>query len=367
LVLMPLYTNQESINEFNDASGMDTPTLPRYNWQSILPPDVFNEVKDLFLDKKSPADFMKHSIYRGQQNASDFSSPWQISQPDDPPRMQYGELLGVDTLDEFNEAIPSSGVDSDFVDSWYKFGLSDDGDLPEDSILNRINELGPNYFNDSIDDIDTWLNDSAENDTFPFGGLFGNPDWVGGGDAGIPSSHYVGDNRQWPYYALRNNDESGNSYNTHYTNQGTINEDMRDTFQGGATTGQNLLSTVDLFDPNSIASALTEVADAGTPITHAPPLDNNMIRRLRGSYYRPMLKDARKSTYDAFGNEMAAAQSVGKGFAGYGGRNLAVNSLVDIYNKQIGGTMSSIREKRGEARQEVGDVISDWRNLIEGS
>ena len=372
---MAYYTANQAIIEANDASDLDNPTSARYNWKALLPPDVYDEVNELFKDEKPPFEFSNHSVFSNQGRGNHPINPYTASHESDPAGAKYGDMYVASASGPEGLGFSSgnsgtglwSGFDSTDHDSWSSNYVNEGG---EGSLINMTNNMERFGEGDTLEDYENWMIDSLPPHGAPTPQVGSEFDWLNIDDAGGPDLHYNNGNRMYPYSAMQYHAGGPSAYHRYYlSNEQAINSNMEDTFGTGGIygvgTSQDLLSVTDLFNPQSVANALTEVGDLGTALNHAPALNNTMIRNLRGSSYRPLLNSARGTLYDTFRKGVSEANMKGKGFAAYGGRNLANDNLVNTYNKEIRGAMNTISSKRGEARGEVGDILNTWRNLSE--
>ena len=125
------------------------------------------------------------------------------------------------------------------------------------------------------------------------------------------------------------------------------------------------LPFVDIFDPQSIASNLSDIYDIeGEPIRTAEiqALTPDMLAKTTSQYYNPYESAKREELIES------RAMDIGKispeGFAGSGIYSGELGEIKQQYSSGYGKILEDIMNLRGQATDDVMGVIGSWQELI---
>ena len=135
----------------------------------------------------------------------------------------------------------------------------------------------------------------------------------------------------------------------------------------GSEYSWNFMPYMDIMSGEQIGMGLSEALDldADVALTPQTALTPELVKRLQTSYYRPMIETNRANLIAGMQPELAKAKSLGKGFAGYGGRAKAEGGLWDQFSAGMGQSFGQVDQLRGQARGEIGDIMNQWRQAME--
>jgi hypothetical protein len=107
-----------------------------------------------------------------------------------------------------------------------------------------------------------------------------------------------------------------------------------------------------------------DVEESSAKHDYVQPVDRDLMKRLKMKTYQPMFQSSRESLLGDLTKGISQAQSIGRGFANYGGRNKAVNDINNNFYKSLGDEMSLIENSRAGARRDLNDILKSWKTTI---
>ena len=125
------------------------------------------------------------------------------------------------------------------------------------------------------------------------------------------------------------------------------------------------LAGVNIFDPESIANALSEVGGLdATPFKagEIQALTPEMLEKTTSVYYNPYEEAERASLIEKRGKNIAGAET--GGFAGSGGRRAGLSAADRMYSSGYGDLLSDIMKMKAGAQEDVFDTIYGWQELL---
>tara|TARA_R100001082_G_scaffold99163_1_gene67745 strand:+ start:693 stop:1475 length:783 start_codon:yes stop_codon:yes gene_type:complete len=129
--------------------------------------------------------------------------------------------------------------------------------------------------------------------------------------------------------------------------------------------GPENLSGVNIFDPESIASVLSNIGELGdVPIKagEIEALTPEMLEKTESQYYSPYEEAERASLVEKRGENIAGAQT--GGFAGSGGRRAGLSAADRMYSAGYGNIIADIMKMKAAATGDVMDTIYGWQELL---
>ena len=125
------------------------------------------------------------------------------------------------------------------------------------------------------------------------------------------------------------------------------------------------LAGVNIFDPESIANALSEVGGLDAAPFKAgeiQALTPEMLEKTTSVYYNPYEEAERASLIEKRGKNIAGAET--GGFAGSGGRKAGLSAAERMYSSGYGDILADIMKMKGKASEDVLDTIFSWQELM---
>jgi hypothetical protein len=295
--------------------GMDA-TAGTYNyWLNLLPPDVLNEMMGIFSDVGNVGGYGAQATVPQLIAGGDVSGQWGGSDAFNP----FAGVPGMEWYNPYSAVGPVGGWGEDDAESQF----------------------------------DAWAASTGYEGTYEdaFGAGAGLAqewaEWAESGAGGDISS---------PYHL----------YNYMMGQPQFYGEINQPSSWGFPTVAWNFLPYIDIMSGESVAQGLGEAGDLGTALPSQTALTPDLIKRLRGSYYRPYVEAGREELSSEIRPQIEAAQTqIGKGIDVYGGRARAEESLWNQFGAGMGGIFANVEGQRGEARGAIGDIMGQWRQALE--
>jgi len=120
----------------------------------------------------------------------------------------------------------------------------------------------------------------------------------------------------------------------------------------------------DIFDPESIASALSAIGGISDSITGGEirALTPEMLQKTEKAYYDPYEERGRKELVDKLGKGLAKATT--GGFAGSGVREKGLSGAEELYRGGYEDLLKDIMGFQAGATEDVLDTIYSWQELL---
>jgi len=124
------------------------------------------------------------------------------------------------------------------------------------------------------------------------------------------------------------------------------------------------LGITNIFDPESIASTLTQIGDLGDAVRAAEvtALTPEMLKKTQSQYYDPYEERGRKELVDKLGKGLAKATT--GGFAGSGVREKGLSGAEELYRGGYEDLLKDIMGFQAGATEDVLDTIYSWQELL---
>lgn len=124
------------------------------------------------------------------------------------------------------------------------------------------------------------------------------------------------------------------------------------------------LEMVNILDPASIALSLSELAEVDDPIRagEVRALTADMLKKTGSEYYKPYEDIERQGLVGEKVQDIAQTQT--GGFAGSGARESGLSSAERMYESGYGDILKDIMKMRGQATDDVMDIIYGWQELM---
>tara|TARA_B100000519_G_C14188688_1_gene412022 strand:- start:372 stop:1247 length:876 start_codon:yes stop_codon:yes gene_type:complete len=134
---------------------------------------------------------------------------------------------------------------------------------------------------------------------------------------------------------------------------------------------ENALAFTDVFDPESLANTLSQMAgvDHTDPLAairagEVKALTPEMIERTEGQYYEP-LEQAKRADLVEDKVRQLSKTSTG-GFAGSAGRQAGLSGAERLYKGGYEDLIAQIEGMKGQATEDVLDTVYGWQELMTG-
>ena len=385
----------------NLYGGTDMSSVPKYNYDAQIPPDILRNIEDILTDWKPPANFLKyHPMDKARRSGTDhyydrtdqiinlapedgFTGKEYLEQGNAPNWTNAagfadpgGFMTGKVPWDDIPPETIARGASTMVNDGWTYFDASMDNNYDSSWIPGdyggpmgyssyfasdeqpRLTEQMAGYQYQNLDDLyqgvietqpNFWYNDDST--------TLGND----------PPYSYNGATR-WPFASGPSVGHSGSAPTPNmWRSEMRPDTDYEGYFKGsgyGNWPGFSLTGLTDLFNNGSVARALTEAGDKGTALSWAPTITRDQLKRVSGQHYTPQLQNARKGLLDEYQKNLNWASNIGKGFESYGGRNRTTEQGTAGYRAGIGKEMANINQQQAGARAEIEDTLAQWRELV---
>ena len=139
------------------------------------------------------------------------------------------------------------------------------------------------------------------------------------------------------------------------------------TQSGMGSFGGGPMSGVNIFDPESVASVLSQVGGiTGDPIRAAEikAITPEMIEKTGAAYYTPYEETKREGLIEKRREGMGKAQT--GGFAGSGMRESGLSEADRLYRGGYEDVLKDIMSMKGRATEDVMDTVYGWQELLSG-
>ena len=122
---------------------------------------------------------------------------------------------------------------------------------------------------------------------------------------------------------------------------------------------------VDIFDPESIASSLSQIGELGDDIRpgEIKALTPEMLEKTTSAYYNPYETAGRESLVEKLGKARGGVST--GGFAGSGARTAGLSGAERLYRGGYEDILGDIMKMRGGATENVLDTIYGWQELLD--
>ena len=122
-----------------------------------------------------------------------------------------------------------------------------------------------------------------------------------------------------------------------------------------------------IFDPASFLGGVERAQGIGPENAHDPEMftgfTTDMFEKLRTENYQDEITEGKGSLIDSLWANRNKASSMGGGFAGYGGRQKAYDTLGTEYTEGAKGIYADVDQKKAQGMQDIFDVMSQYENL----
>ena len=122
-----------------------------------------------------------------------------------------------------------------------------------------------------------------------------------------------------------------------------------------------------IFDPASFLGGVERAQGIGPENAHSPEMFTrftpDMFKKLRTENYQDEITEEKGSLVDSLWANRNKASSMGGGFAGYGGREKAYDTLGTEYTEGAKGIYADVDQKKAQGLQDIFDVMSQYENL----
>ena len=125
---------------------------------------------------------------------------------------------------------------------------------------------------------------------------------------------------------------------------------------------------IDVYDPSSIASALSAQTNLDVTPEMLGALTPQMLASASKQTYQPIMELRQQSMLGDLSKGVGgkAMQQAMGGFAGAGASGQQVKSAKDVYGKSAADVMKEISQLTTGGRRGVMDVIQSWRGAVQG-
>ena len=117
-----------------------------------------------------------------------------------------------------------------------------------------------------------------------------------------------------------------------------------------------------IFDPDSLASTLSEISGKDIRRGEVKSLTPEMIDKTTSAYYSPYEETQRDTLVDKLSSKMGQVRT--GGFAGSGGRQAGLSGAEKLYRGGYEDILGDIMKMRGQSTSDVMDTIYGWQELI---
>ena len=122
-----------------------------------------------------------------------------------------------------------------------------------------------------------------------------------------------------------------------------------------------------LFDPASFLGGVERAQGIGPENAHDPEMftgfTTDMFKKLRTENYQDEITEGKGSLIDSLWANRNKASSMGGGFAGYGGRQKAYDTLGTEYTEGAKGIYADVDKKKAQGLQDIFDTMSQYEDL----
>ena len=125
-----------------------------------------------------------------------------------------------------------------------------------------------------------------------------------------------------------------------------------------------LLDTVNVFDPESIATTLSEISNGNIQAEEIKALTPEQLEKTTAEYYDPLEDTQRQSLVERLAK--ATGQAATGGFAGSGARQAGLSGAERLYRGGYQDLLSDIMKMRAGATEDVLDTIYGYQELLSG-
>jgi len=119
---------------------------------------------------------------------------------------------------------------------------------------------------------------------------------------------------------------------------------------------------VNIFDPDSLASTLSQIGEKDIKAGEVKALTPEMIEKTTSEYYSPYEETQRDTLVDKLSSKMGQVKT--GGFAGSGGRQAGLSGAERLYRGGYEDILGDIMKMRGSATTDVMDTIYGWQELM---